>query len=34
MKGRYHLGGISVEERIILKYMLSKWGVMMCTGYI
>jgi hypothetical protein len=34
MKGRYKLGDLGVGERIILKGILKKRCVKMCTGFL
>jgi hypothetical protein len=33
LKVRGHLGGIHVDQRVILKRILKKWGVRMGTAF-
>jgi hypothetical protein len=34
LKGRDHLEDLAVDGRIILKWILNKWGRRVCTGLI
>jgi hypothetical protein len=34
LKGRYLLEGIDADRRIMLKWMLKKWVVMVWTGFM
>jgi hypothetical protein len=34
LEGRNHLGDLSIDERIILKWILKKQGMRMWTGFM